>query len=62
VELIDGRIARDEPITAGVEPAPSALPALPVLSSLRHQRWQTLFALDLLRIQPKITDCIAVGF
>jgi lipoprotein-releasing system ATP-binding protein len=30
VELIDGRIARDEPITAGVEPAPGALPALPV--------------------------------
>ena len=26
VELIDGRIARDEAVTAGVEPAPSALP------------------------------------
>ena len=29
VELIDGRIARDEAITVGVEPAPGALPALP---------------------------------
>jgi lipoprotein-releasing system ATP-binding protein len=28
VELIDGRIARDEPIAAGVEPVPTALPAL----------------------------------
>ena len=26
VELIDGRIARDEAVTAGMEPAPSALP------------------------------------
>ncbi len=28
VELVDGRIARDAPITPGVEPVPSALPAL----------------------------------
>jgi lipoprotein-releasing system ATP-binding protein len=30
VELIDGRIARDEAIAAGVEPVAGALPALPV--------------------------------
>lgn len=29
VELVDGRIARDEAIEQGVEPTPSALPALP---------------------------------
>ncbi len=40
----------------------NALPALPGLSSLHHQRLPTLFALDLLKIKPKITDCVAVGF